>query len=178
MLSIPPASFCPMTANVSQISMCTANGAWCITTSHRITTNSSRTRRGLRPESGKHTDLSVDREDCLLTWRRCHSYRYISEVSCVPPAKHPSGFVLLISPPPLTFHAQWPLWGTRVGHNASSRTLSITKALLSNSSVRPKLCKQLCITRDNECKSDLRGMARALCSGRYPTGREKQMKVW
>lgn len=63
-------------------------------------TTSAGTRRGLWPESGKHTDLSADREDCLLTWRRCHSYRYLSEVSCVPPAKHPSGFVLLISPSP------------------------------------------------------------------------------
>jgi hypothetical protein len=35
MLSSPPASFCPMKANVSQIWMCTANGAWCITASLR-----------------------------------------------------------------------------------------------------------------------------------------------
>lgn len=94
-------------------------------------------------------------------------------------SKTSSGFVLVISPSPdHAFRALWPLWGTRVGHNASSRTVSKTKALLSRSSVSPKLCKQLCITRDNGCKSDLRDMARAVCGGRYARRREKQMKVW
>jgi hypothetical protein len=77
-------------------------------------TRNSRTRRALRPESGSHTNLAADREDCLRTWRRCHSYRYImapliSVVSCLRQRHVLSiGFVLVISPPPLLKHTRIP----------------------------------------------------------------------